>query len=1814
MVRARRGGVRGLMRERPVIARGTVRVDSRAAQESLRLHQLEAPVLYVLELLRAAFAGGATRVAMENDADDFALTFDGEALDADALAGVLTFLLNREHKRLRLMAVAVNTALGLSPAYVDLYTARHDARPPAEGTVARVRWSPNTAPGEPLDGGVVEHVARPAAMGDATMRVHVHESFGVAVLREWFRAVPAETDLLRTRVWNPPVPVRVGDRDLLADAPREALVRVPIEPTGDVRGVLELVDPRGPRCNTLLLCERGVSLDVTPLRDEVPGATLPLRLVLDADHWETNASRSKVTRTDALRALVRRVFAAAVPALADAAFACAQRSDADAEAVIEALAAWARYEVGDEWPRALAVRPEPAEAWVDATPVSVLARVFETPLLPLVGEPAEARVSLRAVAAWSDRAVWRQPAPPPSALAPWLQHVVWVRDDRPALFALLAPLAPASAAEAVARARDAQERHARHVQQPASQPVAQLEDLALRVAFSREGARGELAVSASGLARRGPVRLTPWILSRPFIPVERAFEGFVVAEAAVEGAGLTVTPAWNAVSADARLDEAIAALRVALLEGIAALVAHWSAPLADDDPRAPWIGPAADEIAPAVRARVVRAWWGEALAGVAPTQRSAVIAQCCARHPALANTAAWETARAGVVRATTEVLRQVQGTGRALLVAPPGARGVGPGGREVLCVDDADRATLAALAGDAPVVDYGDLLGARTRGSLLDRIDDAAKALLPHATLDGDGARVLALPALQAGRGTLTVVHRGATLGTVSHGAKPPLALVLDDEGAVPAGPGRGVVPGTRSPEAERLLRDAPAAVARAALAWARDRVWNVSDPDGERAEAAVLRLLLGVLRAKEHGAVHAAIESSPWVPVFGEGDVVRRVSLASLRGRNEASVIPLPSLAAVPVDVDGAGFDAVILPTRDLAALWTEATGIPLLDASTQIPSRKSQRTRRLARAALERRARLDDPTLATLGAQGPVAVFEGSAGRISVAPAPADGARVQVTVGGVVALDRADVPMPVPVVARVELTHERALRNTLDALTDTGRAAVEALLDGGCGALVDRVCALATERDPGDAARAMVCAWVLRRGARRARADASRYAALASAPLWPSPDGARRTLDAIEGEIMGVRDVPASWLGPTRDEPADPPWICVRDGAMLRALGVIANRATRDATAEAQTLQRIRRLRGAGAGRVRLPGSPAFSELALRIEAHRPAFGVGELRLVEGPPRAIVTLFHRGESGPRVELNAPFAMHVALEAPQLDPARAATGFVALDPVPTLVELATVLLARVPGTAAASWAPLRRALRWWLLHATEVTAAMASLPVFEDSAARPCTLDDLRAQQARFGRVAWASLTLDAPCEPYEPGRRVVMLAADEARWLAARMPSADHGDTLRRDVSARRWERLAPCAEIVWSASVPSGAVRVAVREEGLTGEVVLVPPDAPSHTGARVVWYAQRRPLGEERLDAAWPALVSAEAADTQPDDDRLLLRRADGYSAACESVRRAVLAALSSVASAPDDALAAVSAHDPRSPRSSRSRAGAVGALWLSRDPSAEGTLDVRAFNGRHTVASALSDGRPAPVCGTLWIARDVDTDEELQRTCAALVTWAWRACVEQLLERDDVAPAVWARAALHGVLSGGRLKAWARAHRAPNSALTWERIAAASKRPLRLLAPGDAPHPDGVPDDGAPWVRMVRASGHVRAAPEAPAPSEPIVAPTQNSTHPRAPVATVLRAMLGARAPKVRDDDGPASARDPLLRYVPQERAVVIAWAHPAVQRLVADDARAAARMLSLAALAALRRANVLTAEAEADAVSALLRAAATSGR
>jgi len=106
------------------VSAGRLRVDAARAVDKLRDYQLPDPIMWVLEVVRAAVLARAEAIRVYGDADDVAIAWDGAPLDPEDLARLLDELVDpapaADRRHLRLLATGINTALGLSPRWIDV--------------------------------------------------------------------------------------------------------------------------------------------------------------------------------------------------------------------------------------------------------------------------------------------------------------------------------------------------------------------------------------------------------------------------------------------------------------------------------------------------------------------------------------------------------------------------------------------------------------------------------------------------------------------------------------------------------------------------------------------------------------------------------------------------------------------------------------------------------------------------------------------------------------------------------------------------------------------------------------------------------------------------------------------------------------------------------------------------------------------------------------------------------------------------------------------------------------------------------------------------------------------------------------------------------------------------------------------------------------------------------------------------------------------------------------------------------------------------------------------------------------------------------------------------------------------------------------------------------------------------------------------------------------------------------------------------------------------------------------------------------------
>ncbi|MEM1418745.1 MAG: hypothetical protein AAGH15_27870, partial [Myxococcota bacterium] len=557
------------------VGAGTLRVDAGRAVAKLREYQLPDPTHWVLEGLRGLLAAGATEVEVLGDADEIWLRASGTearvSREADTLAGLFDELVSpqvaRGRRWLRLLATAVNTALGLDPRFVDVL---HRT---GEGEVRRIRYVPaQLAPkaiGEAADlGGRVEVLSPDSLPPAVDLVVHVRRPPSLAVVGRVFGGLFGggelpELALLRDAAADAPVPVRIGPTAFGpgfagADLLRHELVDLP----KGMRAFLAVVDPDraslpadGQSTPWVTLAEHGVTLQRAPIPGWVRGARpLPLRLYVDAERLPTNASRSQVrTGERTVRRALKR-GRDALPGLVEALLERWRGAEGEARAALSRAALQLLAGYGART-RAAAVPP-------------VFRPLLELPLLrDALGRP---RTLASFPAGWSEDAVYQGRDPLPDALAPLVADLAWIRpgDEAARLFGH-APIPDAKAMLRDAqRSLDARRRWEKHPTREATVPPApgQLVSAAFaypdfgpareRLGARAEGIRGQvclLAPEAVGKRRRGLGEVT-------LLLEDREIERLSLAapwpyEAVVTAPGLRPRSRYDGIKPGARKEE-----------------------------------------------------------------------------------------------------------------------------------------------------------------------------------------------------------------------------------------------------------------------------------------------------------------------------------------------------------------------------------------------------------------------------------------------------------------------------------------------------------------------------------------------------------------------------------------------------------------------------------------------------------------------------------------------------------------------------------------------------------------------------------------------------------------------------------------------------------------------------------------------------------------------------------------------------------------------------------------------------------------------------------------------------------------------------------------------------------------------------------------------------------------------------------------------------------------------------------------------------------------------------------------------------------
>jgi len=1776
-----------------VLARGTVRVDPKAALAKMRAYQLADPVAYVLEVVRAAVWAGAKEVHLENDSDDLVVWHDGPAPHADDLARILEHLFSVDDRRLRLLAVAVNTALGLGVRFLDLYTT-HGA---PEAKAHRVRWTPKPARAAADDDGSVAHatqslVQRPVGMPAEGFRLHVREAFGVEVMREWFRGDPRETALLRRHVRRLPVPLWRDKANLVPDGATAALVRVPFR-TADLQGEIALVPPESPAANTLDFYELGVLLESRPLTVGAPEIPLPLHMTVEARALPTNVSRSKVDTSGSLGLALTRTWNESLPALLDQALVQCQpdtpwTNPADPRGALhDALLAWLLS--GDApWPEHVAPKPAaPAEVELGQTPASIGQRLLDVALVPTAsGAWDTPRAITRRTEA---HLLWRGRDPIPADLTPWMEQVLWTQRRSRPLLALLDALKPRDADAALRAAQEARARYEKfraHAPQPVS--LGPSDDVYARVPLDDADAlrRGVLVVPQRDGEGPAPLELRAFLEGRPFAYGEVDTAAYPL-RAALEAPGVAPNPAFDGLARGQGLVEALRPVRRAFVDAAEALAALWSGQLPPDDPRRRWLTPLAARASEPNRRAIVRAAWVElSTLDADPAAQRKALTEGLAGHPNLAAFRAWHTTERGVFAALTQLVAQAEAPPRVVLFAGWTTQGARRDGRLVVKTQrlDESEALRRALAPEVRWVDASALVPTRVTEDLrlLLQADDPMRDETVSLPLERRGARVLAAP-LDAERGYVRLAHHGALQGSFPRdSALGPVGLLLEDDSLVPMPASKRLQDHALGDDAKALLAEAESTLVETlALALQNDRVARsrLRGPLGRLEHPAVRRLLLTALgRLHTHGTQLAAegvspaqqlrlreiLRQTPLVLWFGASGKTVRCSVAEVESElGPEGQRAVSFLDAVPTGIDPEDLRAVVLADRKHRAVVEAALQAKLVFAGDDLPRLQGVATRRRARATLTARPRVafDDPS--GLHGVGPTVLHtvEGVGRTLATLGREAGRARVEVVIDGAVALTlQPAVPdaLPVALSMRVELWKAQALTDTLQALTREGEKLLRGLCMGAATKLLDALLAEPVAPSALEPARGLVLAWAEELSANNHGDSTRRKREVARLALWPTVGGALVSLDAVSAH---TRRLPYAvfadtfeWLGPGPGEAPDPLVLRVRHEPEARVLAKLVKASADAQTAPLERLQRARRLRVHARDRIRLPGEAAVPALAGRLEDLAASLGVGELRLVPREGEARVTLFLDDGRVHETALPAPLGLDVALGSPEIDPASVTGSLNSLDLVTRLLDGLRLLLGRwlqQPSGSEAPW--VTRAVRWYLLTTPGLDEAARARPVVRDSVGETLSLDDLDAQVRRFKTVAYVLRPTAEPVASSVPGRRVAVLSPPELRWLLSLRAGDDFTTRLDDDLAAQRWAR-APAAAAV---RLPDTATQRALARKtldapgGPEADIALLGWDAVSV--GEIYWSVTRRPLGHSPLHTPWPAAVALDHPSLTPNGRRTGPVEDAAFQTALSTAKALVESTLHDALGPPEAHWAAVSVHSTQSPAHSAGTWSAVGWLWLL-PRGRTGRVMARTAAGEHSVSVKLgpSDGAAfgslraeIPVAGRLWVKSRTGTPARdqaaaAQRLTEQLVRWAWPRLLEPLAKRDEAE--AWRHlclGALAGQLGHGTLRGWAKTVMPPGARVTLQRVQQSAAKAQPLVRGRD------VTGRGEAWIELLEAAGMLvdpvaPAKPEAPKPEAPAPKPAPPKPEAPKPAPPKPEAPQAERPPVVRFPQGQAA--------------------------------------------------------------------------
>ncbi|AKF09687.1 hypothetical protein [Sandaracinus amylolyticus] len=1594
---------------------GRLRVDAARAVHKLRDYQLADPAMWALEAVRAAASASSTAVHVDGDADDVWVAWEGTPIAREELTRLFDELVSPQasddRRALRLLATAINTALGLGPRWVDVYTLGDVG----EGA-ARVRYTPDLlAAGHE---GTAEGLRRLAPV-DATLPAGAPTiTRGVVVHLRRFPALEAlsllatgqesrELRYVRRACEDFPIPLRIARGALARHHADGDLLRVRLDASvlGEDRdGFIAIVDPSAARAEPWIdFAELGVVLATQPLELGIPfqtGARVPVRARIDTARLPTNASRSAVRRDERWIAaleehLVERfgdLVARVVRELGDApegAWDVDRRARLRA-AALQLAAAWCG---GPEWRRL-------AGALQAVAMPERLAPLFDAP----IARDAIGRArSLRELARAEDVGAHTGAEPLPAELAPWIGDVPWVPPGD-ALARVWGADPPRSARRTIEVARASREARARWLEKPITPPAITPRAEHVVIApltapgrsarscvpatlFARPDLAGEVALDPSP-ARASTITLLvegrATEISRVAVPV--SFDAIATASDLRVAADHTCLVADDARGA---LLLAIDGARVIACESIARRLAGQDAPKGDP---VRWVDPdgGLDEhdAARVVRAGIFVAV--ELLHRLGTGDASAGATRLLESKSPLLDAPVWPTVTGERVSlADLVALGSDPASAIGSVTSVPHAPWE-PEGRRVLVLDLRERDLLATLLPGLAIIDYDGATAPPTAARIARGLRAECVAAIEIEAADHRGAI-----GLHGGAGAIQLTHAGRTLRDVPLPTGAPRAgwlLAIDDDRVVPGASAPRHVPHAAPYDdimghlarlvvamADALLGCEVPGLHAAPLHPAPDRLLLAAFFEacrGVRPSAANVlgRERMQALRKARlfRGAYSDRLSSLDDLVAALGGELVYVTPVAIAEDRS-----------APPPDFDP------LLATDDVAESIGRFFQVRVTNGIAELERRRRDARRH---ARIEAHRALPKRALELTRCE-PEVRMSGDGLRGMVGLSRVDSARheLRILLEHRAFASRSEGLPHLSAIVDVDLP---LVDGELEALNSTGESRVRGALREATCELVGKI---ATSLDGAlahdEPALALVDAWLAETvaGGKKRAASERAMDALRNASVFETVQGGRASITActVSRRTLRIAAPIDRWLGAALGEEPDtldaPILALSGDGALARVVRALAPSVVRDVSADVRRLQATRRVRCGLAERPRLRHvrDTRFrwtleDLLAVALPSERDAFevlGIGEIAL-RGDGSTHVALHEAGVSVTRLDLDLRPSVVIACEpsfpvSPEVAPADRTRLDAAVREV--LARAIRHLVETVPHETLPGW--VRGALRESaLLGGRAHLESLPDLPMFETTAGGWASFRDLQAQVARFAKL-WVTHNPGQSLEPLDPERIAIRVPRPDATNLGAVIATQDADPELRLDAIARA-HLARPKVEVVGPSAGERARAIAEARIEGHEGVVLAL---LPTHANVRAMHASrERHPLGTVPDPASWPALSWVDEPRFTPDrtwsapqPDGVLEEVSAAVLKACEH-------ALESAFPAPERPFAMVRVDRTFSTQALSGRgAQARGVLWI--EPAGDATVGVLdAYERSERVLSTSRGPARLPLAGELAI--------------------------------------------------------------------------------------------------------------------------------------------------------------------------------------------------------------------------------------------